>query len=233
MFIDSQVWTQFMIMVGEITFFLILGMILSAALLAIVVVYSIEKGQFYFPRLLKSGLVLMEGLIKAICKLFRLDDKELTTFFIKLHNTMNLRAFTAVPVDRRSIFLPQCLRSARCPAHLSPEGLKCKRCGLCQIGQMIDIMEGMGYGVYIVPGSSFIKRLIKKDHPEAIVGVGCLMEVKEGIEMADRMGLLAMGVVTLKDGCVETVVNWNDVFDIAALGTNRPLVPENFEISSV
>jgi len=28
-----------------------------------------------------------------------------------------------------------------------------------------------------------------------------------------------MGVITLKDGCVETLLNWNDLFEVAVLGT--------------
>ena len=51
--------------------------------------------------------------------------------------------------------------------------------------------------------------MVKKYHPKAIIGVGCLSEVKEGIDMADKMGLVVMGVVTLKEGCVETLVNWD------------------------
>ena len=40
-----------------------------------------------------------------------------------------------------------------------------------------------------LPGSSFIKRMVKKYRPQAIIGVGCLSEVKEGIDMADKLGL--------------------------------------------
>ena len=67
------------------------------------------------------------------------------------------------------------------------------------------LLEQIGYRIFIVPGSSFIKRMVKKYKPKAIMGVGCLAEVKEGIDMADKMGLVVMGVVTLKEGCVETV----------------------------
>jgi hypothetical protein len=72
--------------------------------------------------------------------------------------------------------------------------------------------------------------MVKKYRPLAIIGVGCLSEVKEGIDMADKMGLVAMGVVTLKEGCVETLVSWADVYDMAALGIDPSLIPEDFHI---
>jgi hypothetical protein len=115
------------------------------------------------------------------------------------------------------IFLPQCLRSIDCPSNLSTEGLVCKRCMRCGIGRAIDELEAHGCKVSIVPGSTFVKRLVKKHRPKGIVGVGCLMEVKEGLEMTDRMDLPAMGVVTSKDGCIETTLDWPTLLDVATM----------------
>ena len=50
--------------------------------------------------------------------------------------------------------------------------------------------------------------------------------------MADKMGLVVMGVVTLKEGCVETLVNWPDVYNVAALGIDPSLIPEDLHIFS-
>jgi hypothetical protein len=223
MILNSPLWTNLMVIIGEITVFLALGTVLGALLIIAVASYSIQKGHFFFPKAMKSGLVLLEGTVKAICKLFGLSDKELTTFFIRLHNAMNMKAFSEIPVEKRAIFFPQCLRNSRCPAHLTPEGLQCRNCGLCEIGSEKEKLEEMGYRVYIVPGSTFIKRLVKKYRPEGIIGVGCLMEIKEGLEMTDQIGLIGMGVVSLKDGCVETLVDWADVFEIAEVGLNPEL----------
>ena len=219
---DSGIWVGVMTLIGEITFFLILGMLLAAIALAIIAAASITRGKFYLPRILIPGMVLLEGLVKAFCKLLGLDDKDLVTFFITLRNTMNKQAFAETPVERRAIFLPHCLRSAECPAHLTPEGLKCRRCGRCPVGENVEWLEGIGYHVFIIPGSTFVKRMVKKYHPKAIIGVGCLMEVKEGIDMADRMGLTAIGVVNFKDGCVETIADWTGVRDAALIGIEPP-----------
>ncbi|TAJ43650.1 DUF116 domain-containing protein [Methanofollis fontis] len=225
MFFDTPIWSQVMMLIGEVTFFLIAGVILFSAVLLVIAALSIQSGEFYFPRLMKSGLVLLEGVIKGICKFFGFDDKDLIRFFIRLHNTMNMKQFGDTPVEKRAIYLPQCLRSGECPAHLTPEGLVCRRCGRCDIGHEIDRLQEMGYRVFIVPGSTFLKRMVKKYQPEAIIGVGCLMEVKEGLELCDRIGLVGMGVVTMKDGCVETVLDWSDLGEIAQVGLSGPSSP--------
>jgi len=218
MFFAASLWNDLMMLVGEITVFLIVGMFIGAVLVMIVAGLSIQSGQFYFPRLMKSGMVLLEGVIKGICKFFGFDDTDLVQFSIKLRNMMNTKRFAETPVEKRVIYLPQCLRSAECPAHLTPEGLVCRRCRQCDIGREIDAYEAMGYRVFIAPGSTLIKRMMKKYRPEAIIGVGCLMEIKEGLELCDRAGVIGMGVVTLKDGCVETVLNWEELHEVACIG---------------
>ncbi|MBP2132434.1 hypothetical protein J2128_000355 [Methanomicrobium sp. W14] len=216
--ISATLWEQLMFTIGEIAVILIAGFLIFSTIVVALSFYSIKKGHFYFPRLVKSGITISEGMAKGLCKFFGLDDKELTAFSIRLHNAMNLTAFSEIPPEKRAVFLPQCLRSASCPANLTPEGLICRRCGRCEIGAHIDILERMGYKVWIAPGSTLIKRMVKKYRPEAVIGVGCIIEVREGLELLDKINLTGMGVVTLKDGCVETILNWNDLMDVATLG---------------
>lgn len=228
--LDFLTWNHLMYVIGELTLIIVIGALVISFVLVIISLYSIKKKKLYFPQLIKSGLVFLEGMMKAMFRFFGLEDRELYAFLINLFNAMNTAAFSAIPVSERAIFMPQCLRSSRCPAHLTPEGLKCRSCGQCDIGEARILLEKMGYKVFIVPGSSFIKRMVKKYRPKAIIGVGCLAEVKEGIDMADKMGLVVMGIVTLKEGCVETIVNWPDLYEIAILGIDPASIPEDLHI---
>jgi len=227
---DSIPWNAMMYLIGEVAIIIILAMLVVSFVLVVISLHSIRKGRLYFPRLIMAGLVLLEGSMKAFFRLLGLEDREMLTFFIKIHNAMNTTAFKQIPVADRAIFMPQCLRSSDCPAHLTPEGLACQNCGRCTVGQARLLLEKLGYRIFIVPGSSFIKRMVKKYRPKALIGIGCLTEVKEGIDLADKLGLVAMGVVTLKEGCVETLVSWQDIFDVATLGIDPASVPEDLHV---
>ncbi|MDD1653208.1 MAG: DUF116 domain-containing protein [Methanomicrobiales archaeon] len=211
-------FTSLMVLIGEITVVVILSLLLFALILVALTALSIRNGRVYFPRVLKSGFYMLEGVVRGLTRFFGISDRDLVTFFIRLQNSMNTKTFETVPPARRAIFLPQCLRSSKCPAHLTPEGLKCQNCGQCTTGEAIVQLQEMGYLVFIVPGSSFIQRMVQKYRPEAIIGVGCIVEVKDGLEMCDRLGIPGIGVVTLKDGCVETLVDWDEVCTMARLG---------------
>jgi hypothetical protein len=205
---------QVILLLGQIALLILVSLLIIGIVLAILIVFSIRTGRMVFPRLFLAGMALVEGVIRALCGLLGVDDRELTEFVIRLHNRLNQAKFDRIPAKDKAIFLPQCLRSAKCPAHLTPEGLICQRCMLCEIGRSIDHLEAQGYQVHIVPGSTFIKRIVKADRPKAIIGVGCLMEVREGLVLADRLGLVAMGVITMKDGCIETLVDWTELDDV-------------------
>ncbi|MDD1669081.1 MAG: DUF116 domain-containing protein [Methanomicrobiales archaeon] len=230
MLFDSPLWNTTMVLLGEATVIVVIFLVAMALILLVIALVSVRKGHLYLPRIMKPWFFLLEGLVKAICRFFGLDDRDLISFSIRLQNSMNKKAFEHVPVEKRAVFLPQCLRSARCPANLTPEGLWCQNCGLCTTGEAIRNLLMMGYRVFIVPGSSFIKRMVKKYRPEGIIGVGCILEVKEGLDLCDRFGIPGMGVVTLKDGCVETCVNWNEVLEVAALGIS-PSGPDRLHSS--
>jgi hypothetical protein len=118
---DFLTWNNLMYLIGEVTVLIIVGALITAFVLVIISLYSIKKGRLYFPTLIRSGLVFFEGLMKAFFRLLGLEDREMLTFLIKLHNAMNTAAFERIPVPERAIFMPQCLRSSRCPAHLTPE----------------------------------------------------------------------------------------------------------------
>ena len=231
MLFDSPLWNNIMILLGEATLIVVVFLVVMALILLVIALVSVRNGHLYLPRIMKPWFFLLEGLVKAICRFFGLDDRDLISFSIKLQNSMNKKSFEGVPVEKRAVFLPQCLRSARCPANLTPEGIWCQGCGLCTTGEAIRELLQMGYRVFIVPGSSFIKRMVKKYRPGGIIGVGCTIEVKEGLDLCDHLGIPGMGVVTLKDGCVETCVNWNEVFEVASLGIAPASCPDDFHRS--
>src|SRR5208337_1222869 len=139
--LDFGTFNGLLYLIGELTVIIIVAAVASAFILVVISLYSIRRGRLYFPRILKTGLVLLEGLMKAMFRFFGLEDRELFTFLIKLHNSMNTAEFTRIPVAERAIFMPQCLRSSQCPAHLTPEGLRCQSCGRCSVGEAKGMLD--------------------------------------------------------------------------------------------
>jgi len=221
----------FFYLLGKAVFVLAAGVFASAVLGAALIAYSFKTGHFFMARIMLIFVCLLESLIKSIFKAFRADDAIVDEVGIRLRNYINAEKFEAVPMDERAIFLPQCLRSVDCPAKLTPEGLRCVNCGRCEIGAAKVFAEGLGYRFFVAPGSSVIKRMIKKYHPRAIVGVGCDMEIKEGVDLCHGYDIPAIGVPLLTNGCVATTLDWDRFYDVISDGQAISPTDEDEELT--
>lgn len=203
-------------LIGEAVVALAVSVLVLSILAALLILYSFKTGNFFAARLMLLSITLLEGVIKSLFWIARADDTIVDDVGVRLRNYINRREFFKTPYDRRFIFMPQCLRSTECPAKLSPEGIRCVSCGRCGVGEAKSATERLGYKFFIVPGSSFIKRIIKKYRPGAIVGVGCQMEIKEGLDLCHRNAIPAMGVPLTKAGCVATTLDWEQFYEAIA-----------------
>ncbi len=144
------------------------------------------------------------------------NDSMIDIVGIELRNMLLKKRFAEVPYKDRVVILPQCLRDLNCPAKFSSiEGARCTGCGKCKIFNISKKADELGYkGAYIAPGGGFVKRIIKKAKPKAVLGVGCPYEVNWGmLEISDK-GLPCQGVILLGSGCVGTDVDLEEVFTV-------------------
>jgi len=210
------------ILIGETVIFGAIALLILAVLGSVLIAYSFKTERFIFPNFMLFSITVLETIVKAMFRLVGVDDSIVDDVGITLKNKISLRKFRETPVNKRLIFLPQCLRAVDCPSKLSPEGMKCINCGHCEVGHAIKSAESIGYKVFIVPGSSFIKRLVRKHKPNAILGVGCITEIKAGLEMCEKLNLFGVGLVLDRAGCVSTVLNWDNFYEFIEIDDPNP-----------
>lgn len=204
---------QLFYLVGQAVVLMAVIVLILSAMVALLILYSFKTGNFFAARYMLLGIILLESVIKALFWAARVDDSMVDDVGVRLRNYINEKEFLKTPYEKRFIFMPQCVRSTECPAKLTPEGIKCVNCRRCNVGEAKEYAEAMGYRFFIVPGSSFIKRIIKKYRPGAIVGVGCHMEIKEGLDLCQRHAIPARGVPLSKAGCVATTLDWEQFYE--------------------
>lgn len=78
----------------------------------------------------------------------------------------------------------------------------------------------MGYKVYIVPGGSFVKRIVSKDRPSGALGVACGYELNYSM-MEISSVCPVQGVPLLKDGCYCTKVDEELVLEKILFGMEK------------
>ncbi|MBD3262360.1 MAG: DUF116 domain-containing protein [Candidatus Altiarchaeales archaeon] len=183
--------------------------------LSIVILFLFWKtNKVYFPSIAFVILKGVETPLKYFFWMLKLDDEILDRLLIEIMNKINVRNYCKIGYEKRAVFFPQCLRHPKCPAPLVSEGLMCVACGKCGLGEIKKLCMKEKIDFFIAPGSTLVKRMMKKHKPKAVLGVGCCMEVKEGMELIMPFNLPVQGVVLLNDGCMDTRVDLIELFDI-------------------
>ena len=205
-FIDS-----FYMFVGQLVVFLIVIIAILIIIFLILALFMAKKNQIKFPRFLLYIVDLLYSPLKTIAHFLNLDDHLIDDIAIKVRNDLNKEQYRKIPADKTLIFLPHCLRHKDCPATLQKEGLNCTECGLCSIGVIKKKAEPLGYKLYIVPGSSFVKKIVMENKFQSVLGVACHEDLNQMMMLLSDF--YPQGVLLEKTGCFETKVNVKKVFE--------------------
>jgi hypothetical protein len=168
-----------------------------------------------------SGVALQK--LEQLAAKMGVDEKELFQLYVKVKNTASRQSFAATPYSERILLLPQCLRSRDCQAGLGEYGYECQGCGRCDIKRIIAQAKKLGYRhVYIMPCGSIARKIFAKEKPKACLGVACLKELMLGSFVCEKLGVIGQGIALLRDGCVNTCVDWKAVSSALHLRLKPP-----------
>jgi hypothetical protein len=138
------------------------------------------------------GLVLkvlypLSMLLSAFKKSFR---ESLQNWIINLNNKLVIKE--GPKTKRILLLLPHCLQIDKCDIRLTHNIYNCKRCGRCEIKDLIEIAEEYNLNLFVATGGTLARRIVKDVHPEAIVAVACERDLSSGI--ADTYPLPVIGI---------------------------------------
>ena len=207
LFIDS-----FYMFLGKIVVFLVIIFIILFIIVLILGYLIARKNKIKFPRFLLYVVDLLYSPFKTIAHFLKLDDHLIDDIAIKVRDDVNKEKFKQIPAEKTLIFLPHCLRHRDCPATLQKEGVNCTCCGLCSIGVIKNNAEPKGYKIYIVPGSSFVKKIVRENKFKAVIGVACHEDLNQVMMLLSDF--CPQGALLKKTGCYETKVDVSEVLEI-------------------
>lgn len=196
------------LLIGELFIIAITTLVLLISLAVCLAVYRRDL----FPKFTLFILNLFYQPAKLLLGYFHINPVIIDDIEIALMNSIHKEAYEETPIERRLLFLPQCLRNIECPAKTSPqEGIICESCGRCSVAEIKEICDGHGVAICIAPGGEFVKRAIRDRKPAAALAVACQHDLCEVMKHVTSKDVPIIGVVLLRCGCVMTDVDWKEV----------------------
>jgi uncharacterized protein len=220
-------------LLGKIFIHLVLFALAGTGIALLIGAYSFKKRRIIFPGFVLFTLYLFYSPSKLLCRFFRIRENLVDDILIDLRNALMLDRFVHTK-ENRVVFLPQCMRHPDCRARCDPiHGYECKRCGKCDISKICEaadrcnfkvfIIPGSSFvkkifkeyrpqscfKVFIIPGSSFVKKIFKEYRPQSCLGVACYNELAE--DMQEVSFVPVQGVLLLRDGCFNTKADVEEI----------------------
>ncbi|HHW13778.1 MAG TPA: DUF116 domain-containing protein, partial [Firmicutes bacterium] len=105
------------------------------------------------------------------------------------------------------LLVPHCLQRTSCPHRITVQAGNCRRCGGCQIGEVVALAESRGVRVAVATGGGMARKIIHDLRPAAVVAVACERDLTSGL--LETFPLPVYGIVNDRpEGyCVNTRVN--------------------------
>ncbi|ORT99635.1 hypothetical protein D081_1785 [Anaerovibrio sp. JC8] len=140
-------------------------------------------------------------------KIIGIDRRRIEASYVAVSNTIVRNRNLKVPADRLLVVTPHCLQLHTCPHRITTDPSNCKRCGGCNIGDLVTLAEKIGFHFFVVTGGTLARQKVMEIRPQAVVAVACERDLASGIQ--DVYPIPSVGVMNIRPNgpCFNTKVD--------------------------
>jgi len=126
---------------------------------------------------------------------------------VRFNNFMVRKRRVRVPPADLLVLLPHCLQCSLCQQKVSHDLANCKRCGKCDIAELLKLRDELKVPFRIAGGGREALNLTRNPSVKAVVAVACHKELVEGIFGSFPKPVLAVSNETPNGPCHDTRVD--------------------------
>ncbi len=154
-------------------------------------------------------LKILYPILMLVASFLKNKKERFQKFIIALNNKLVIKE--KINPEKVLLLLPHCLQIKDCDVRLTYNIYNCKRCGKCEIKDLINIAEENKLSLFIATGGSLARRIINDVKPDVVVAVACENDLSNGI--ADIYPIPVWGIPNIRPfgPCMNTLVDLNEV----------------------
>lgn len=101
--------------------------------------------------------------------------------YIALSNALALRGGAEWRRGPLLVLLPRCLQREGCTQAITEEIRNCRRCGNCDIAELVALMERYGLRMAVATGGRLARAMVRELRPSGVIAIACGRELIEGL----------------------------------------------------
>ncbi len=204
------------VLLGIINYGLLMGAVAFFAL-TFLLIYAIImlRAKKVIPKPLKRGvgisIRLLYPIIVGIGKPLGYDKKTIRNAYAQLNNHLVLSNEYHFKGEEIMILTPHCLQKSTCGLRVTQNPDLCKRCGQCNVDDLVGLKEKYGIQLAIATGGTLARRKIMELKPKAIIAVACERDLISGLQDVKDLPVLAIVNRRPEGPCVNTEMDIEQV----------------------
>ena len=149
-------------------------------------------------------------------KIVGIKRRQIEGSFVAVSNLIFLKSRIKVPAKKLLVLSPHCLQLSSCPHKITRDPNNCKRCGGCNVGDLMKLADEMGFTFFVATGGTLARQVVMKQRPQAVLAIACERDLMSGIQ--DVYPLPAVGVLNIRPNgpCYNTRVDMEEVKRVLA-----------------
>jgi len=199
--------------------FIFLSGIISALILSII----LEKELPFTHKIRGLGIKLFLPLMEILGPRLGIGKERVRNSFIETNNRLLISGNRhKIPPERMLLLLPHCLQRAECQRRITTSIDNCKRCGKCNIDNLITLAEKYNIRLAVATGGTLARKIVRDHRPKMIIAVACERDLTSGIH--DTFPLPVYGILNQRpEGpCWNTLVDTTEVEKALQTFLNTP-----------
>ena len=197
-----------------------IALLLTAAgffALTFLLIYAIIKlrAEKIIPPALKKpvqiSIRMMYPIIVGIGKPLGYDKMMIRNAYAQLNNHLVLSTDYQFKGEEIMILTPHCLQKSTCGLRVTQNPDLCKRCGQCNVDDLVGLKEKYGIQLAIATGGTLARRKIMENKPKAIIAVACERDLISGLQDVKDLPVLAIVNRRPEGPCINTEMDIEQV----------------------
>lgn len=162
-------------------------------LLAIVFTIMQNRTNPFLRWFIEKTLLLLYPFVLQMGRLMHIAQEKIQRSFIEVNNQLVRARTLELEANELLLLLPHCLQNDQCTYKITRNINNCRRCGRCQLPEILKISSDKNIKVEVVTGGTLARRAIKEHRPRAVVAVACERDLSSGI--LDSFPLPVIGIL--------------------------------------
>lgn len=141
---------------------------------------------------------------------------------LKFNNDLVRKKIKKIELKKISILLPHCIQNENCKIKITSEIENCKKCGQCNIGEILKLKEEYkNIGVKVATGGTLARLYLKKEKPNLVIAVACKRDLLSGIKECFPIPVYGILNEIVDSPCINTKVSVKNIKKVLDEVTKR------------